>query len=334
MLTKITVLLLWTTLLIAGCNSKQESTPQPANRAALQKVTISYGGPLPSLLAIAADQDFFTREGLDVTIKDCILGKSALEEMLAGKSDYAVHAETPLVVKSFARNDFLIIASLGTTDNLNSIVTRGDRGIKSVVDLKGRRVATAQGTLPHYFLDLLLAKNGLNEKDIVPLFMGPDKLESALLDGRVDAISTTTNNSRKALIKLGNKGGLIEESGLCLANSIFTTSKKNISANPDQVGKILRALRAAERFLQQNPGKSREIVMTSLNLSQMDYNTVWAKYTDRLALDEVLLLMLEEQAAWVMQKGTVAQQQIPNYLDFIDAGHLQKAAPEAVRLKR
>jgi NitT/TauT family transport system substrate-binding protein len=285
-------------------------------------------------LAIAVDQGYFSQEGLDVTLRDCVLGKSAFEEMLAGKSDYAVQAETPVVVKSFSRKDFRIIATLGTTDNLNSIAVRRDRGITSVEDLRGRRIATSKGVLPHYFLDLLLAKHGMSEKDIVPVFLEPDKLEAALVEGRVDAIATTNNNARKAQLKLGAQCTLLEEAGLCLASSILTTSKNKISTNQDQIEKIFRALRKAEYFKQQYPDRSREIVMALLHLSRLDYDAVWGRYSERVALGDALLLTLEEQASWVMQKGIITQQNMPNFLDVIDAEPLRKVAPESVRLKR
>ncbi|NTW98672.1 MAG: ABC transporter substrate-binding protein, partial [Geobacteraceae bacterium] len=324
-----------TFLFIPGCTPQQEPLPQLEKKpAAAEQLTISYGGLLPPVLAIAADQGFFTREGLDVTIKDAILGKNAFEDMLAGKSDFAVLAETPLVIKSFQRNDFLIVSTLFSTNNLSKIALRRDRGITSVAALKGRRIATAKGTAPHYYLDLVLAKNSLTEKDIVPLFLESEKLGPALIDGTVDAIAAPGNVIQGALKKLGENGVLLENPGLCLNYSLLVTTKGYSADHPERISRLFRALQAADSFLQQQPDKSREIVMASLKLSRQEYDVVWSGYTNRLALDNALLLTLEEHARWALDTGLVPRKSTPNYLEYIAAAYLQKVAPMSVRLKR
>lgn len=322
-------------LFIAGCTPKQESPPPPEKKPATQeKLTVSAGGPLPAILAIAANQDFFSREGLDVSIKSFAVGKNAVEELLAGGSDFSVSAETPVVAKSLIRDDIVILSSLRTTNNLNRIAARRDRGIGTAADLKGRRVATTKGIAPHYFLDLLLAKNGMSEKDIEAVFVESDKLQTMLLDGSVDAIATINQIAYRSLQKLADKGILLKEPGLCLNYSILLTLKKNAATHPERIVKMLRALHAAEKFRQQFPDKSREIIMASQKLSREEYDAVWSSYDDRLALDGAMLLTLEENARWVLQKGLATERRIPNYLDFIDATYLRKVTPEAVRLKR
>jgi sulfonate transport system substrate-binding protein len=330
-----TVMTFLTLLIMPGCTAKQETPPPPGKRSVTpEKLTISYGGPIPSILAIAADQGFFTREGLDVTIKGALLGKNAFEEMLEGRSDLAILAETPVVIKSFTRDDIVILSSLRSSNNQQRIAARRDRGISTVAALKGRRIATVKGTTHHYLLDLVLAKNGLREKDIVPVFLESDQLEPALLDGSVDAIAATNLITFRSMKKLGEKGILLESPGLCLNYSLLVSTKTYINANPERITIFFRALQAASRFRQQFPDKSREIVMASQKLSRDEYDDVWSRYTDRLALDSALLLTLEEHATWVLQKGFVTGHRIPNYLDYIDADHLSKVDSEAVRLKR
>lgn len=47
-----------------------------------------------------------------------------------------------------------------------ALVTRPDSGIKTVADLKGKKVAVTRGTDPHIFLLRVLEQNGLTDKDI------------------------------------------------------------------------------------------------------------------------------------------------------------------------
>jgi hypothetical protein len=51
-----------------------------------------------------------------------------------------------------------------------------------------------------------------------------------------------------------------------------------------------------------------------------------------LFLDQGLLLVMEDQARWMIQNRLTEQTKVPNYLDYIDPGPLLKADPKAVRL--
>lgn len=321
-------------LIMAGCSSG-EKMPQPAKKVvSTEKLTYCYGGVMPSLLALATAKDLFAAEGLEVTLKAFPLGNNALDELLAGNCDVAGLVETPLVIKSFERDDLRVLTALRSTSNLGRIVARRDKGIRTVADLKGRRVGIPKGTAPHFFLDLELAKNGLSEKAITPIFLESGILLPSIENGSVDAIATINTMAFRAKQKLGDKAVVIEEPGLCLNFSLLVSMQEYALKNPERIRRLLTALHAAEMYLKHSPEKARDIVIASLKLPEAEYNEVWEHYDDRLTLDNALLLTLEEHARWVLDNGIVKGGRIPNFLTLIDAGHLQKVAPEALRLKR
>ncbi|MDD2897944.1 MAG: NrtA/SsuA/CpmA family ABC transporter substrate-binding protein [Desulfuromonadaceae bacterium] len=320
---------------VFGCSSMhEEGTTAAKTPTAREKIVFGTGGALPAIVAIAVDQGYFDREGLDVTIKPFLVGKNAIDDVLAGKSDVANSAETPVVIQSFQNDDLLILTSLRSTDNLSRIAARRDRGVRNITSLRGRRVGIASGIAPHYFLDLALAKYGMTEKDIVPVFMKIGDMQSALVSGAVDAIATINLVAYHSIEQLGEKGIILEEPGLCLNYSLLTSTKKFVNANPEKISRLIRALLAAEQFRRQFPDRSRTIVMTGSTMTLQEYDSVWNRYDNRLSLDNSMLLTLEENADWAQKKGFVTRRAIPNYLNLIDAVFLEKVAPGSVRLKR
>ncbi len=62
-----------------------------------------------------------------------------------------------------------------------------DSAIRSVADLKGKRVAYNKGSNVHYFLAKLLEKNGLQYRDVQSVFLAPPDARAAFERGAVDA---------------------------------------------------------------------------------------------------------------------------------------------------
>lgn len=68
-----------------------------------------------------------------------------------------------------------------------ALVVRPDSAIKTVADLKGKRVAAARGTDPHIFLTRALAENGLSSTDVNVVVMAHANGKAAMEAGDVDA---------------------------------------------------------------------------------------------------------------------------------------------------
>jgi hypothetical protein len=123
--------------------------------------------PSNALVMVALDQGYFADEGLKVSVKNYPSGTRALSDgMFSGKVDLVTASDVPVVLNSFERQDFSIIATIFKVENLNRIAARADRGVATPVDLKGKRIATQRGSAVHFFLHLFLLENGISEQDI------------------------------------------------------------------------------------------------------------------------------------------------------------------------
>jgi len=115
--------------------------------APLEAVSICVGGTPGIPVLLAHEQGFFVQEGLAVTVKEYLLGLQALEAMFAGECDMATAGETPVVMKSFERQDFSIIATMATSDDATRVLANKERGIQRPEDLKGKRIFAHKNTV-------------------------------------------------------------------------------------------------------------------------------------------------------------------------------------------
>jgi sulfonate transport system substrate-binding protein len=105
------------------------------------------------------------------------------------------------------------------------LVAKGS-AIQSVADLKGKKVATTQGSSAHWFLVKALESAGLKLSDITPIYLSPPDTLTAFIAGRVDAWATwepfKSLGERTANARLIADGqGLVHSYGFYLARRDF-----------------------------------------------------------------------------------------------------------------
>lgn len=289
---------------------------------------------LAALAIIAEDQKFFLQEGLDTTIKHYDSGKLALTGMTASEVNLATVADTPIVFSSFEREDFSIIATIGSSDNEPRIIARKDKGIQKPGDLRGKRIATQKGSAVHFFLHRFLIKNGLSEKNVVLSFKNPDELVSALANGDIDAFSMREPYISKTKKLIGDNAIVFSEPRLYLKTFNLIALKSFITDKPQAVNGILRALIRAEEFARKYPDQAIKIVSNTLGVSESETADVWAEINIGVSLNQSLLLSFEDEARWAIRNKLTHKTKVPNYLNFIYPDGLEAVKPEAVTIIR
>ncbi|MDQ0393814.1 ABC transporter substrate-binding protein [Labrys monachus] len=136
-------------------------------------------------LTLAKVAGIFEKHGLDVTLKKVPQATRPLAIASGDLQCAATTVETWLVWNAngvAAKQIFQLDKSYGA----DGIVARAD--IKTVTDLKGKRVAaSAPGTSPFFMLAWVLAKSGLTTKDVTVVNLEPDAAAQAFLAGQNDA---------------------------------------------------------------------------------------------------------------------------------------------------
>lgn len=300
--------------------------------------------PLPLTLAvaenlldipviIAIERGFYTAAGLDIRYRSFIAGRDGLEALLRREVDVAVVAETPLVLKSFERRDFVIIASLNYSYANSRLVSRRDSGIRRVADLRGRRIGIIRGTSAHYFLHAQLEEQGMRREDVVEVPMPPDAMASALAAGQIDAIAAFEPVASQALAALASNGLDITIRGRVRETFNYVTRAEAAPQKAEALARLLRATERAVLWVHEHRAEAILVVAGRLKLDPRVVEALWDNYHSGLYLDQNLLLSLEAQARWAAAAG-VAKGRSPNYLEMLDWSPLEGVDPTAVTVIR
>ncbi|MEF8698294.1 MAG: sulfonate ABC transporter substrate-binding protein [Candidatus Accumulibacter sp. UW26] len=128
-------------------------------------------------------------QGVEVKWSEFPFGPPLLEAINVGSIDVGTVGESPPIFAQAAGADLVYIGNEPPAPAAEAIIVPKDSPIRSVAELKGRRVAVAKGSNANYLLIKLLAKAGLKFADVEVVYLPPADARAAFESGRVDAWS-------------------------------------------------------------------------------------------------------------------------------------------------
>ena len=104
-----------------------------------------------------------------------------------GAVDVGYVGEAPPIFAQAAGAKFIYIGNDPAAPQAEAILVTKDSPIKTVADLKGKKVALNKGSNVHYLLVKQLEKHGLKITDIQPIYLAPADGRAAFESKNVDA---------------------------------------------------------------------------------------------------------------------------------------------------
>jgi sulfonate transport system substrate-binding protein len=126
-------------------------------------------------------------QGFGVKWVEFPAGPQLLEGLNVGAVDIGFVGEAPPIFAQAAGAKFYYIGHDPAAPKAEALVVRKDSPIKSVADLKGRKIALNKGSNVHYLLVRLLEKHGLKLADVTPVYLAPADARAAFESRNVDA---------------------------------------------------------------------------------------------------------------------------------------------------
>lgn len=308
----------------------------PACSRPVDSIVMAYS-PFEStgLFWIAQDQQFFRRNGLEVTLRKYDTGAGALDGVLTGEADIAMGtAEFPVVIRAFRKEKLRIIGNADKADFIY-LIGRKDRGIGGIRDLKGKKIGTTFGTVAHFHLGRFFNLNGMNIRDVTLVDVKtPEEWVNAVAAGDIDAIATAQPYASSAKERLGANAVVWPAQSGQLLYGLIISSDDWLAKHLEQASKFLKSLAQAEEYLDRNPDRAKAIVQKGLNLDAAYVAAFWSQNQFGLSLDQSLILAMEDEARWLISNNLTSERTVPNFLNFIDESALKAMKPAAVSIIR
>ena len=206
---------------------------------------------------IAIEKDMFEKAGVDVQFEwfDYV---ASMDAFAAGQLDAVAMTNGDTLVTGATGAQGVMILINDYSNGNDMVVARP--GIKSIKDLKGKKVGVEIGFVGHLLLLNALEKNGLSESDVELVNVPTNETPQVLASGDVDAIVAWQPNSGQALELVPGSTRIYssaDEPGLIY--DVLAVSPGSLKARKDDWKKVIEVWYQAVAYLN-DPATSEEAV--------------------------------------------------------------------------
>ena len=216
-----------------------------ASAAAKAPETVNIGYQKANIFALLKYRgtldETFKKQGIAVRWVEFPAGPQMLEGLNVGSIDLAATGDAPPAFAQAAKADLVYLGHSPANPKTEAIVVPESSAIKTVADLKGKRVGLNKGSDVNYLLVKALEEAGLTYNDISPVYLPPADARAAFQRGAIDAwviwdpyLAEVETNARAR--QLRNAEGLVPH------YTFYLASRKFAEAAPDAAKQVLDEL--------------------------------------------------------------------------------------------
>jgi sulfonate transport system substrate-binding protein len=223
-------------------------------RAGAKELRIGYqkNGVLVIARQQAVLEHSLAPHGIDVKWSEFGSGPPMLEAMNAGSVDIGQVGDTPPIFAQAASDAIVYVAGEPIT-NGQGILVKQDSPIRTLADLKGKRIGFTQGSSAHNVTLIALEKANLTYSDITPVYLSPPDGAAAFARDSIDAWAIWD-----PYFAIGEAHGgriLVSASEIGKTNSFYIGNRDFAARDPQLLRAVLDTLAQTARWAEANRDK-------------------------------------------------------------------------------
>lgn len=201
----------------------------------------------------------FVATGTQVKWVEFTSGPPMMEAISNGSVDFGAVGDSPPIFAQ-AANANIVYAAASPISNGQGILVPPGSAIRTVADLKGKRVGFTKGSSAHNIVVQALEKGGLTYNDITPVYLTPPDAGPAFANGSIDAWAVWD-----PYFAIGEKKQnariLINAYEVAKTNAFFIANRDFANSQPGPLREVIAGLAVAAHWAENN----RDAVAKSLH---------------------------------------------------------------------
>ncbi len=331
-MSRILAVLALLSVLLTGCVTKEDTSgaqqaPETVPLAELAGLTLQVGdqkGGTEALLNAAG-----ALEGLpyEIAFSTFTSGPPQIEAATAGKIDFAITGNTPPIFGAASGAKVKVVAAYDGGGRGDKLLVHQDSPIRSVADLRGKRIALAKGSSAHGNVLAQLNSNGLTPDDVDLVFLQPADALGAFTQRQVDVWAvwdpyTAQAEADIAVRSIAEASGVTNGAGFGIASDQALADPKRNTA----IGDLLVRYAKAAQWARDHPDQWAQSYSAAVGLDP----AVGAAAQGRslrlpFALSDELLASEQELADLFAESGQIAD--APEFKNWVDQRYGETLAP-------
>lgn len=246
-------------MMLSACGKKE-----------VEAITLNIGfqkyGILPIVKERGTLETALKEQGVNIRWVEFPAGPQLLEGLNVGSVAFGEAGEAPPIFAQAANSNLVYIANQPAAPKSEALIVQKDSNIKTVQDLKGKRVALNKGSNVHYLLLKLLEKNHLQLSDIEAVYLPPSDARAAFERGAVDAWVIWDPFFAAAEDQIGAR--VIATGENLVSNHQFYLADRNFAEqNPQVLKTVVNELNTTTQWVESNQAEASKLLEKPTGLS-------------------------------------------------------------------
>ena len=204
---------------------------------------------------------------VDVNWTEFPAGPQLLEGLNVGSIDFGTVGEAPPIFAQAAGADLVYVGNEPQASAAEAIIVPRNSPIKSVSELKGKKLALNKGSNVHYLVVKLLEKAGMRYSDVDTVFLTPADARAAFERGSVDAWAIWEPFLAAAQKQTGARI-LADGNGVVSNHQFFLASRPYAQKRPDVVSIVLEEVARVDEWAKAHPNEAAAVLQPQIGLDQ------------------------------------------------------------------
>jgi sulfonate transport system substrate-binding protein len=225
------------------------AVPQALAAGARQEIRIGYQkyGTLTLLKGRGTLEQRLAAQNVTVKWTEFPAGPQLLEGLNVGSIDFGTVGEAPPIFAQAAGASLVYVGNEPPSPGSEAIVVPKTSTLRTLADLKGKKIALNKGSNVHYLLVKALEKAGIAYGEIQPVYLPPADARAAFERGAVDAWVIWDPFLAAAEKQLGARV-LLDGKGLVANHQFYLSSRSFAQQRPELVRIVIDELAKVDEW--------------------------------------------------------------------------------------
>lgn len=209
-------------------------------------------GTLVILKARGTLEKRLAEKGVAVKWTEFPFGPPLLEAINVGSIDVGTTGEAPPIFAQAAGADLVYIGNEPPAPSAEALIVPKDSPVRTVADLKGKKIAVRKGSNANFLLVKLIENAGLKFSDVEVAYLPPADARAAFESGRVDAWAIWDPFLAAAEKQL-NARVVADGKGAVANHQFYLAARAYAEKHPEIVHILLDEIDKIDQWGRQNP---------------------------------------------------------------------------------
>ena len=206
-------------------------------------------------------------KGIAVKWTEFPAGPVLLEGLNVGSIDFGTVGEAPPIFAQAAGANLVYVGNEPPSPGSEAIIVHKDSPIRTLADLKGKKIVLNKGSNVHFLLVKALEKAGIDYRDVQPVFLPPADARAAFERNSVDAWVIWDPFLAAAEKQLGARV-LADGKGLVSNHQFYLASRSYATAQPEILRIVIEELAKVDAW-----GKAHQKEVAAILAAQTGLDT-------------------------------------------------------------